>query len=46
MVNKMVFVNIECPICGSLFSVVIDGENCSSKECPKCKSKIEVKIEE
>lgn len=42
----MILTNIKCPICGTIFSVCIDTDNkiCTSKNCPKCKNKIEVEV--
>lgn len=41
----MILTNIECPICGAIFSIGIDKEKkiYTAKECPKCKTGIEIK---
>jgi predicted Zn-ribbon and HTH transcriptional regulator len=43
-IDNMILTNIKCPICGTVFSVGIDKEKktCTSKNCPKCKTEIEV----
>lgn len=42
----MIFTTIQCPVCKSNFSVVINvkEKTCSSKECPNCKTHIELEI--
>lgn len=41
----MKFINVKCPICKAVFSVGVDIEKktCTAKECPKCKTEIEIK---
>lgn len=40
----MKLTNIQCPICGVIFSVGVDTvkKTCTSKNCPKCKIEIVV----